>query len=132
MPSMTTSHAAGRVPEITKGDRYRRARLNTGIGSAEFADRIGVSRNTVSAIESDRTAVRKIVANAWALATGVPVEWLETGVLLPHLDSNQKPADYQTRGLVKRLLGLPPRNRPRGTVSDGGGRHLTLVQGAAS
>ena len=97
MPSMTTAHAAGRVPEITKGDRYRRARLNTGIGSAEFADRIGVSRNTVSAIESDRTAVRKIVANAWALATGVPVEWLETGVLLPHLDSNQKPADKRAR-----------------------------------
>ncbi|MFC4127405.1 XRE family transcriptional regulator [Nocardia rhizosphaerae] len=74
-----------------------------GYGSAEFAALIGVSRNTVSAIEGDRTNVRRIVANAWGMATGVPVVWLETGTApspsgdgaaeCAIRDSNPEPAD---------------------------------------
>lgn len=53
----------------------------TGLNTREFAERIGVSQPTVTNAENDnnKNGVRKITLNAWALATGVPVEWLETG-----------------------------------------------------
>lgn len=51
----------------------------TGMTVAEFADRIGISDRTVNNAEGDKRAVRKITLNAWALATGVPLQWLETG-----------------------------------------------------
>lgn len=51
----------------------------TGLNARDFAARIGVSHGTISNAESDKHEVRKIVLNAWAAATGVPVEWLERG-----------------------------------------------------
>ena len=95
------------VPAHTMGDRYRRARLNAGYKNVqEFADLLGIGRNSVATVESDRHAPRKIVVRAWAMATGVPEKWLETGEtpspdgdgvsgsVLPQLDSNQQPFDY--------------------------------------
>lgn len=49
----------------------------------EFADHIGVSQKTVSDAENDKRQMRKIMLNAWALGTGVPAEWLETGTTHP-------------------------------------------------
>ena len=105
---MTSMHDMSRViPEHTQGDRYRRARLNAGhLNVQEFADLLGIGRNSVSSVESDRHTPRKIVVKAWAAACGVPEEWLEYGEtpppsgdgasisLLPQLDSNQQPFDY--------------------------------------
>ena len=68
-----------RIPTWTLGDRLRKARALTGLTTREFAARIGVSQPTVTNAENDRSRVRKITINAWSLATGVPVEWLETG-----------------------------------------------------
>lgn len=76
---MTTQRYDERIPELTLGDRLRRARLNTGLSTAAFAERLGCSQKTVNNAEADKHGVRKIVLNAWSLATGVPVEWLETG-----------------------------------------------------
>jgi len=78
---MTTdaSEAVGFIPEFTVGDRLRKARQHTGLEQAEFADELGISRGTVRNYELDRVAARKIVLKAWALRTGVPLEWLETG-----------------------------------------------------
>lgn len=46
----------------------------------EFADLLGMTRGTVRNYESGVTTRRKpIYMRAWALATGVPIEWLETG-----------------------------------------------------
>lgn len=64
---------------FTQGDRLRKARESTGMKQREFAQHIGVSHQTVTNAEKDHREVRKITMNAWALATGVPVEWLETG-----------------------------------------------------
>lgn len=47
---------------------------------AEFAQHIGVSDRTINSAENDKRAVRRITLNAWAHATGVSLEWLETGV----------------------------------------------------
>lgn len=68
-----------RIPQWTMGDRLRKARSLTGLTVAEFAEQIGVSDRTINNAEGDRRAVRKITLNAWALATGVPIEWLKTG-----------------------------------------------------
>lgn len=77
---MTAAHRTGKVFDFTRGDRFRRARLSAGYDSAQdFAELIGVSRNTVSAAENDRALPRKIVIRAWALATGADSDWLETG-----------------------------------------------------
>ena len=45
----------------------------------ELADAMGISRNTVSAAEKGKNMPRKIVINAWALATGFDAEWLRNG-----------------------------------------------------
>jgi transcriptional regulator with XRE-family HTH domain len=68
------------VPEWSLGDRLRKARTMTGMTVAEFAAAIGVSDKTVNNAEGDKRGVRPITLNAWAMATGVSREWLETGV----------------------------------------------------
>lgn len=74
---------AGIIPEWTICDRLRKARETTGLDQAQFAKRIDISRSTVGNYEAGRVAPRRIVLKQWALATGVNVEWLETGVA-PH------------------------------------------------
>ncbi|MEC4837471.1 helix-turn-helix transcriptional regulator [Mycobacteroides chelonae] len=105
---MTTAYDAGDVPEILVRHRLRIAREHRGLEQAELADLIGVSRNTISNAENGRNEPRKILLNAWALACGVPVKWIENGGTpgrgpsgpdgagkekLPRLDSNQEPSD---------------------------------------
>lgn len=81
MTTQQTGGPAGFIPEWTRGDRLRKARTELGLTTREFADTIGVSQKTVTDAENDRRAMRKILLNAWSLATGVPVLWLDKGVL---------------------------------------------------
>ena len=74
-----TARRYERIPAWTRGDRLRKARLLTGLNTRDFAETIGVSQKTVNNAEGDTHDVRKIVLNAWSMATGVPVEWLEHG-----------------------------------------------------
>ncbi|WP_405472347.1 helix-turn-helix domain-containing protein [Paenarthrobacter ilicis] len=67
------------IPQFTVADRLRKAREHTGLDQLEFAEELGVSRATVSNNERGVVSPRKIVLKAWALRTGVPVSWLETG-----------------------------------------------------
>ncbi|MDO5633294.1 MAG: helix-turn-helix transcriptional regulator [Micrococcus sp.] len=67
------------IPQWTLGDRLRKAREMTGLSQAQFAKRIEVSVGTIGNYEAGRRAPRAIVIRAWALATGVPRPWLETG-----------------------------------------------------
>lgn len=76
---MTTSPNTGLIPELTLGWRLRMARETTGMGLREFAAHIGVTPDTLTSAEKDRRKVRPITINAYALATGVSREWLETG-----------------------------------------------------
>ena len=108
-----TAAAGMHIPSWTVGDRCRKAREDSGHGSAEFADLIGVSRNTVGNVEAGRVQPRKIVLNAWALVTGVPLVWLRDGVVpaggddeRARRDSNSQPSDPKVRPLRASLRAV--------------------------
>lgn len=116
---MTTT-PAGLIPEWTRGDRLRKARELTGMTTRQFAEHIGVSQKTISDAENDKRQMRKLLLNAWALGSGVPAMWLESGatpagpnngpdegLTLPRLDSNQQPS-VLTFPQVRRLLIAAP------------------------
>jgi len=100
-----STHVGSVIPQWTRGDRLRKARSLTGQTTREFAETLGVSQATITNAENDHRAVRRITLRAWAMATGVPVEWLETGVVPPAggprepdewapWGSNPQPTDY--------------------------------------
>ena len=74
-----SQQAAGIIPQWSLADRMRKAREVTGLDQAEFGDRIGVSRGTVSNAERGNVSPSRLVIRAWALGSGVPLQWLETG-----------------------------------------------------
>jgi DNA-binding XRE family transcriptional regulator len=76
---MTSAYEMGTVPVIEVRHRLRIAREHAGYEQSELADVVGVSRNTIGNMEKGRSAPRRIIINAWALACGVPVTWLMTG-----------------------------------------------------
>lgn len=111
---MTMDYAAGTIPRFHAGDRLRKAREVRGLGTAELAELLGVSRNTVGNYESGRVTPRRPVLIAWAMATGVPIAWLENGESpsqggpdggsrggLPRLDSNQQPSGYSDAQVIE-------------------------------
>lgn len=85
---MTTVYESGREPQILVHHRLRIAREFAGLEQEQLAARIGVSRNTVGNTEKGRVKPRKITLNAWALACGVPVSWIENGT-----DAKKNPPD---------------------------------------
>ncbi len=70
------SWQGGVVPEWTLGDRLRKARLHAGLEQAELATELGIARNSVASYENQRTAPRRPVLLAWAMRTGVSLDWL--------------------------------------------------------
>lgn len=76
---MTQHVDAGLVPTWTVGDRLRKAREMAGLQAQELASDIDVDRNTVGNYERGRVKPRTIVLKAWALRTGVSLQWLQTG-----------------------------------------------------
>ncbi|WP_430539286.1 helix-turn-helix domain-containing protein [Microbacterium dauci] len=83
-------------------ERLSFAQRRSGLGVQEIADRLDVSRNAVSTWINGRNKPRPRDLKAFALLTGYPVLWLETGEAphgggaptggsLPGLDSNQEP-----------------------------------------
>lgn len=80
---MSTAHDIGHIPERTIGRRLRDAREDTGMSQSEFAEATGMSRRTITRMEQASTpeGMRKPALMAWAMATGVPLSWLQTGVV---------------------------------------------------
>lgn len=101
---MTTAHRRGIIPTLSSGLRLEIARRTVAASQRDFAKLIGVSQNTVQRAEAGHPMKRTTVL-AWAMATGVDLDWLETGETpppdgdgvpgstLPQLDSNQQPFD---------------------------------------
>ncbi len=80
-----------RIPEWTISDRLMKARTSAGLEQTELSRITGISRATISAAENGHRMPTKGNVNLWALATGVPVEWILTGYT-PR-DLNPEPTD---------------------------------------
>lgn len=103
---MTVDTHSGVIPQWTLADRLRKARELTGLDQLQFATEIGISRNTVGGYEKGRTKKQPplIVLRAWSLRTGVPLQWLQTGM-------PPEPDGDGDGGVTVRHQGLEPRTR---------------------
>lgn len=71
----------GSVPRFELPDRARKAREFAGLDQGQLAERIGVARSTIARMEQGKTTrAKRPLLVAWALATGVSLQWIETGV----------------------------------------------------
>ena len=105
MVHMTVAQIAsgGYVPEFTRGDRLRKAREDMALSREDFAQLVGVSRQTITNAETESHGVRRITLNAWSSVTGADPHWLEVGHPSPEAgkecelcarqDSNLRPRD---------------------------------------
>jgi len=74
------------VPEWTLGDRLGKSLDFAKLSVGEMADYLGISRNTVGNYLGDRTRIPQPTLTLWAMRTGVPKKWIETGTTSPHGD----------------------------------------------
>ncbi|WP_366475729.1 helix-turn-helix transcriptional regulator [Demequina sp.] len=74
------------IPDIDVPVRLRVAREQSGYDGkqAEFARLIGIGATTLTRYEKGYSRPKPIVVKAWALATGVPLEWILYGVVPEH------------------------------------------------
>lgn len=79
MGAMSEMPRSSTVPTWTVGDRMRKALTVAGLSVGEMCDYLGLSRNTVSSYMNDRQAPKRQTLAAWAMRTGQPLEWIETG-----------------------------------------------------
>lgn len=75
----TANNVRDIVPQWEVQDRIARARRYAGLDQAELARIAGVSRKSVSNWEIGKTEPRRAALIAISFATGVSLEWLETG-----------------------------------------------------
>ncbi|MFM8155409.1 MAG: helix-turn-helix domain-containing protein [Actinomycetes bacterium] len=76
---MTVDMGIENIPLWTVGDRMAKALKSQGVSVHEMADYLGVTRQTVGNWMNDRAQPRMVYLRAWALRTGVPLQWLENG-----------------------------------------------------
>jgi transcriptional regulator with XRE-family HTH domain len=69
----------GESPAWTLGDRLRKSAQVAGLRSADMAEYLGVTRQTVSAWVMGHRTPGPMALRLWAQRTGVPLEWLTTG-----------------------------------------------------
>lgn len=67
------------VPVFTLGDRLRKAREVADMTQGDMANTLGIGRRSVSRYEDGTQMPRRGVVMAWSMATGVPLEWLQSG-----------------------------------------------------
>lgn len=81
---MKTAEASPIQPEspwaFTMADRLAKALDVAGITGTHMAEYLGISLNTVSNYTNGRTSPKKQTLRLWALKTGAPLEWIETGI----------------------------------------------------
>jgi len=76
---MTSAYEGGAVPQIEVRHRLRIAREFADLEQEELAARMSVGRSTISNAENGKGEPRRTTIRAWALACGVPVQWIMTG-----------------------------------------------------
>lgn len=76
---MSLQTTSTHVPQFTFGWRLRLAVEQSDESVGSLAAKLGYSRSQLSRWMRDDGMPRPTVVAAWAMATGVPVEWLRTG-----------------------------------------------------
>ncbi|NNG20287.1 helix-turn-helix transcriptional regulator [Naumannella sp. ID2617S] len=76
---MSIESQSGTVPVWHVGDRMRKGLEHAGVSVGQMADYLGVNRNSVGRWLSGRVSPGKQTLRLWAVRTGVPLSWLETG-----------------------------------------------------
>ncbi|MGX9294390.1 helix-turn-helix domain-containing protein [Tsukamurella paurometabola] len=77
---MTTAHRRGVIPDQPRNLRLELARRHIGASQRDFAEMLGVSNTTVQRAERGDD-VRRSTLLAWAMVTGVDLDWLEHGTV---------------------------------------------------
>lgn len=95
-------------------DRLRKSMRISGKDAGALAVDLGVHRNTVGNYLNGRTELDRRTLVAWAVSTGVPVEWLEHGtVVSPEPDPGQAETDTKDGSNGDKLARLTARKRDR-------------------
>lgn len=76
---MTMIEREARIPVETLGQRLERARKSVGIGVAQMAEILDVSRSMISRWESESETPRRMVLLSYAVICCVPIAWIESG-----------------------------------------------------
>ena len=109
---MTEQRQETSTVEWDVADRMRKALRVSSTRVGVMADYLGVTRNTVGNYINGHTGPDKRTLRLWALRTGQPLEWLETGAVTtvegpdggasrPRTDSNRRPSDYNVAVLPR-------------------------------
>ncbi len=101
---MAEQQAAHLALEWDLADRMRKALRASGVSNNEMAEYLGVSRNSVSAWLNGTNAPRLAHMRLFALRTGAPFEWLQTGETTgapssPDGDDGAPVTDVRSKGL---------------------------------
>ena len=88
---------AGVVPQLTMGWRLKMALGQVDMTVQQMAAELGVSRQTATSYVTDRATPKRAYLVMWALRTGVPLSWLETGIAPVETDGDD--GSYTTRAL---------------------------------
>lgn len=100
---MSTAIGHGNIPAIGLPQRLLLARAHANLNQTELAALMGVSRKTIANAESGHKTPLTMTLRAWAHATDVDSQWLQTG---------EAPAgDDPDGGDTVRHQGFEPRTR---------------------
>lgn len=96
MSADVISFAVGRIPQWTFAERLRKVRRDAGMNQTEFAEQLGVKRESLTAWETGRNEPRSIteVVERLERLTGVPRQWF-----LGWLDPEPQPRQVGEEGL---------------------------------
>jgi len=106
---MSIAHA-GIEDRLTfgKSDRLNKALEFSGISSNEMAEHLDVSRTTISNYINGRTEPKRSTLRDWAMRTGVPLEWLESGKFPTEVGTSDYKAPVSHAPIVRKTR---PANR---------------------
>lgn len=91
--------------QFSLGDRLAKALQVANVSNNDMAAYLGKSRTSISNWIHERAPIGRGDLVAWALKTGVPLEWLETGHFpdTPETEKGNAPASTNHDHLIHRL-----------------------------
>lgn len=99
--------------EFDLADRLTKSMHVAGLTIPDMAEALDVSVSTVGNYTNGRTRPKKLALKEWAMRTGAPLEWLETGIFpenekTPPMSGgrkmNSRPLDYKAAHSAEILM----------------------------